>query len=263
MALPEQVADMPHPTHSRRGRPWRIAWTIVTMLLVQTAICGIAVLPVVAAWTALTARLPEPGAWRVAVVSLAIVPSYLLAALALPFVSAIVSRGLGWRTPPDAEMRVAEADWPILGWVQSMAATHVVRVFSGVLLRGTPVWTAYLRLCGARVGRRVYVNSLGVSDYNLLELGDDVVIGGDAHVAGHTVERGILKTARMRLDRDVTIGAGAVVDIGVEAEAGAQVGALAFVPKYTRLVAGGVYAGVPVRRIDQPAAADTEDARPG
>jgi hypothetical protein len=38
-----------------------------------------------------------------------------------------------------------------------------------------------------------------VSDYNLLECGDDVVIGGGVHLSGHTVEAGIVKTARIRL----------------------------------------------------------------
>ena len=68
-----------------------------------------------------------------------------------------------------------------------MAATHIVRVFAGVLFRGSPIWTD-LRLAGARLGRRVYINSLAMADYNLLEFGDDVVIGEDVHVSGHTVE---------------------------------------------------------------------------
>ncbi len=36
------------------------------------------------------------------------------------------------------------------------------------------------RVTGARIGRRVYVNTLFISDHNLLEFGDDVVIGADA-----------------------------------------------------------------------------------
>ncbi len=231
------------------------------MIVVQGLICGAAMVPAVAAWTLLLAWPVESAALRIAIVSLAILPSYVLFALALPFVSAVVTGALGWRTPPDAEMRIADVDWPLLRWAQAMAAIHVVRVFSGVLLRGTPVWTAYLRLCGARAGRRVYVNSLGVSDYNLLELGDDVVIGGGAHLAGHTVENGVVKTARVRLENGVTIGAGAVVDIDVEAGAGSHVGALGFVPKHSRLAAGGTYVGIPVRRIDEPQAA-AERGRP-
>ena len=74
-----------------------------------------------------------------------------------------------------------------------MVAIHIVRLFAGTLFRGTPIWSAYLRPNGARVGRRVYVNSLGVSDHNLLEFGDDVVIRGDVHLSGHTVAGGFVE----------------------------------------------------------------------
>ena len=102
-----------------------------------------------------------------------------------------------------------------MGWAQYMAAIHVVRVLAGTLFRGSPVWAAYQRLSGARIGRRFYVNSLAVSDYNLLAFGDDVVIGANVHLSGHTVEAGIVKTAGVRLANDVTIGVGAVVGHGV------------------------------------------------
>jgi acetyltransferase-like isoleucine patch superfamily enzyme len=108
-----------------------------------------------------------------------------------------------------------------------------------------------MRLNGARLGRGVFVNSLAVTDHNLLEFGENTVIGGGVHLSGHTVENGIVKTASVRLGRDVTVGVGAVVEIGVEAGAGCQIGALALVPKFSKLEAGGVYVGIPVRRIDQ------------
>jgi acetyltransferase-like isoleucine patch superfamily enzyme len=93
---------------------------------------------------------------------------------------------------------------------------------------------------------------LFVSDHNLLEFGDDVVIGSEVHLSGHTVEAGVVKTARVHLGRDVIIGLGAVIDIGVTVGDETQVGALSLVPKHTVLDAGGVYAGIPVRRIDRP-----------
>jgi acetyltransferase-like isoleucine patch superfamily enzyme len=140
--------------------------------------------------------------------------------------------------------------WPLLRWARYMASIHLVRVAAGQLLRGTPVWTSYLRLCGARIGRRVYVNTLGLSDYNLLEFGDDVVIGSDVHIAGHTVEGGVVKTAVVRLGAGVTIGIGSIVEIGVSAGDRAQVGALSFVPKHTVLASETLYVGIPAHPIE-------------
>ena len=212
-------------------------------------ICGASVLPVIMIWTVIPSVADSPVTLRIVVLSMALIPSYVLFALLLMFVSALTMRTLGWRTPADVETRISDFEWPLLRWVRHMVSIHVVRFFAGGLFRGSPVWTAYLRLAGARLGRHVYVNSLAVNDYNLLEFGDGVVIGDDVHLSGHTVEHGILKTGRVRLGRNVTVGVGSVVEIDVEAGDGCQVGALAVVPKHTRLAAGGTYAGIPARRI--------------
>jgi acetyltransferase-like isoleucine patch superfamily enzyme len=232
---------------------WRIGVTAVSIGLLQTIVCGLAVLPPALLWAALAHwAAPSRGAW-IGLVSIGLVPSYAVFALCLMAVSSVVNRLVGLRTPGDAEMRIADAEWRLMRWVQYVAAIHVVRALAGVLFRGSPVWTAYLRLNGARIGRRVYVNTLSISDHNLLELGDDVVIGADVHVSGHTVEAGVVKTAGVRLGHGVTIGIGTTIGIDVEIGAGSQVGALSLVPKHTTLEARAVYAGIPVRRL-QPSA---------
>ena len=156
----------------------------------------------------------------------------------------------GWRTPENAELPIREASWPLLHWARYMISIQFVRIFAGPLFRATPVWTLYMRLNGATMGARVFVNSLAVTDHNLLDFGDDVIVGGDVHLSGHTVENGMLKTARVRLGRGVTVGVGSVVGIGVEAGDRAQIGALSLVPKFSRLEGDAVYAGTPVRRLD-------------
>jgi acetyltransferase-like isoleucine patch superfamily enzyme len=226
-----------------------MAWTAVTLLLVQGIVCGVALLPVIAILNFILTLAGSNRVVLVALVSLALMPAYVLFALCLMMVSPLALRLLGWQTPPDASIRIADIDWLLLSWVRYGASIHLVRVVAGTLFRGTPLWTMHLRLAGARLGRRVYVNSLSVSDYNLLECGDDVVIGGSAHVAGHTVEGGVVKTARVRLGDRVTIGIGSVIEIGVEIGPDAQIGAMSFVPKYARLPGGVTYVGVPAEPI--------------
>lgn len=87
-------------------------------------------------------------------------------------------------------MRISDMEWRLLRWIRYAASLQVVRPIAGSLVRGTPLWTAHLRLCCARLGKRVYVNSLFVSDYNLLECGDDVVIGALSFVPKHTTLAG-------------------------------------------------------------------------
>jgi acetyltransferase-like isoleucine patch superfamily enzyme len=229
---------------------WRVAWTVASLVGVQTLVCAASAAPVVIIWLWLLPLAGSSAIARSALVSVAIVPSYVLFAVCLIMVSPLTLRLLRWRTPPDAEMRIADMDWPLLRWVRSAASLHLVRIVAGTLLRGTPLWTSYLRLSGARLGKRVYVNSLSLSDYNLLECGDDVVIGGAVHLSGHTVEAGVVKTARVRLGNNVTIGLASVIEIGVEIGSDTQVGALSFVPKYAKLKGGRVYVGSPAMPLE-------------
>jgi len=56
-----------------------------------------------------------------------------------------------------------------------------------------------------------------------------------------------------RAGRFVTVGLGSMVGINVEAGEKGQSGAMSVVLKGTRLDAGNVYAGVPVRKIERNA----------
>jgi acetyltransferase-like isoleucine patch superfamily enzyme len=249
------VNHQPRSWHATAAVMWRLGCTLVSIVVVEAIVCGAAALPVVVFWSRLTPWITLDTLARAAVFSVLLVPSYLAFAMCLMAASAAATRVTGARTPPDAVMPIAEMGWPLMRWARYMVASHLVRVLAGGIFRGSPIWTAYLRLNGAKIGRRVYVNSLFVSDHNLLEFGDDVVIGSEVHLSGHTVEAGVVKTARVRLGRDVTIGLGSVIDIGVTVGDGSQVGALSLVPKHTVLEAGAVYAGIPVRRMGSQSAA--------
>ena len=157
-------------------------------------------------------------------------------------------------------MSIKALDRPLMNWVRYMVSVHIVRLFAGSVFRATPLWTFYIRLNGARLGRGVYINSLAVNDHNLLEFGDRVVIGDGVHLSGHTVEHGVVRTARVRLGDEVTIGLGTVVGIGVEAGARSQIGALSFVPKFARLEADTTYVGAPVRALRESEEASWEQS---
>jgi len=222
---------------------------MTSLVLVEAVICGLSVLPVLVGWQILLDLPLGDGMGRLLLLSVAVAPSYVEFALLVMFLSAFIVRLVGWRTPADTTMRIDEMDWPLLTWVRYVTSIHVVRVFAGRLFCGSPIWTSYLRLNGAKLGRRVYVNSPFVSDHNLLEFDDGVVIGSEVHLSGHTAEHGVIRTGSVRLGRNVTIGLSSVIDIDVEAGPGCQVGALSFVPKHARLEAGAVYVGIPVHRL--------------
>ncbi len=229
-------------------RALRVGWAGLSVVLVESTLVALAALPslLLLQWLARSTA----GSARAVVLLCAFGPAYVLFAIALMILSALAMQVLGWRTPDHATLQVREMDWPLLDWARYLASAHLVRLVAGAVFRATPLWTMYLRLNGARIGRGVYVNSLEVMDHNLLELDEGVVIGAAAHLSGHTVEGGLVKTGAVHLGRNVTIGVGSVVGIDVTIGAGTQVGALSLVPKHARLADQAVYAGIPVQRID-------------
>ncbi len=220
----------------------------MSVVLLETALIALALLPVLAFihWQASWA---VPFGARLVLDALAFVPLYLTFAFLLVLYSALATRLLGWRTPEGVELRLSDYSWPVLDWGRYLMTIHVVRVFAGPVFRSTPFWSFYMRLNGARLGHEVWVNSLALMDHNLLDFGDGVVIGSDAHISGHIVERGMLKTARVTLGAGTVIGIGSVIGIGVRTGEATQVGALSVVPKHVELEAGAAYAGSPVQRI--------------
>jgi acetyltransferase-like isoleucine patch superfamily enzyme len=241
------------------ARAARVVWAVASIFVVESLVFGLSGLPAFLFWTwALSWATPPWPLVRPVILATSLVPAYLVFATTLIVVSAASTRLLGWRTTPGRAWRLDELDWGLLDWSRYMISTHVVRVLVGTFFRGSPLWTWYLRLNGARMGRGVYVNSLSISDHNLLEFGDAVVIGEGVHLSGHTVEGGVVKTGGVRLGAGVTVGLGSMIGIGVEAGERCQIGALSVVPKHSKLDAGATYAGVPVRRIERPAASPVE-----
>lgn len=229
-------------------RALRVGWAALSAFVVESGLIALAALPsfLLLEWLARSTAGPA----RPVVLLCALGLAYMLFAVWFMILSPLTMRVLGWRTPVDAWLRIAHLDWPVLDWARYLVSAHLVRLLVGGVLRATPLWTMYLRLNGARIGRGVYVNSLEVMDHNLLEFEDGVVIGAGAHLSGHTVEAGFLKTGAVHLGSNVTIGVGSVVGIDVTIGAGTQVGALSLVPKHTHLVERALYAGIPVQRID-------------
>ncbi len=224
----------------------RFAWAIGSAFLVESLVFGLAALPAVFFWEWHLSWDVSPHGLRVMILAMSLLPAYLIFAIALMALSGISTRLLGWRPRAPDDMRISELGWPLLNWARYSISIHVVRVFAGTILRTTPVWTWYMRLNGARMGRRVWINSLDVTDHCLLDFGDDVVIGAAVHLSGHTVERGLVRLAPVRLADGVTVGLGANVEIGVEAGPGCQIGAMSVVPKHAKLQAHTSYVGAPV-----------------
>jgi len=125
----------------------------------------------------------------------------------------------------------------------------VNRIFWIEAARTTSLLVLFYRLMGMRIGKRPVLNSTYLYDPDLVEIGDNVTIGGDAVILAHSGERGVLHLRRTRLGNNVDIGQSSVIMQGVTIGDGAQVGALSLVTRGTVIGEGEVWGGVPARRL--------------
>lgn len=134
-------------------------------------------------------------------------------------------------------------------WAHYNALILLVRYTCIDFVRVTPFIVLFHRLMGMRVGRRVQINTAIIGDSNLIEIGDDTVIGGDVTLVGHVAADGAFSTARVRIGSRVTVGLMSVIFPGVTIGDGAVVGPNSVVERGTEIGAGEVWAGVPARRV--------------
>src|SRR5207247_10139952 len=62
-------------------------------------------------------------------------------------------------------------------------------------LRGTPLLPWYLRLLGAKIGRRVYIGTTGFLEWDLVEIGDRTALNDDCVMQTHLFEYRALKSS--------------------------------------------------------------------
>jgi acetyltransferase-like isoleucine patch superfamily enzyme len=150
--------------------------------------------------------------------------------------------------------------WPAFQWASYNALILLVRYTCINFLRVTPLINLFHGLMGMKLGKRVQINTAIIGDSNLIEIGDDTVIGGDVTLVAHAAERGKLVTGRVRIGKRVTVGLMAVILPGCEIGDGAVVAAGAVLQKGTRIGPGEIWGGVPAHKLGTRKAPATADA---
>lgn len=230
----------------------RVTFGVALLLVSQSFIFGLAVLPALLFWQLVLSKTRDFGIldpWgRYVIVATSLIPAYIIFSISLMFISAGWNRLMRWRTE-EGEYAIHEYSWTLVRWASYNASISVVRIFCGEAMRATALWTYYLKANGAKIGKGVYVNTARLNDHNLLVLEEKAVVGGDAKLIAHLAENGRVKAKRVILRKRATIGVNSVVGPGVEIGENSAVGAMSFVPKNTIIPANEVWGGVPARVI--------------
>jgi acetyltransferase-like isoleucine patch superfamily enzyme len=110
----------------------------------------------------------------------------------------------------------------------------------------------FFRIIGAKLGKNVQINTWFLNDAYLLEIGDNVIIGGKTDISCHTFEGGKLVLKGIRIGSGTAIGQGCYISPGVTIGERCVIGQYSLVRKNTDIPARSIIsaiAGLPIRAV--------------
>ncbi|MGW1408280.1 Pls/PosA family non-ribosomal peptide synthetase [Streptomyces sp. NPDC002403] len=135
----------------------------------------------------------------------------------------------------------------------------VVVPLGASLLIGTPVLPPLLRRFGARIGRRTWIGTTYLTEFDLVEVGDDAEIGMHVSLQSHLFEDRVMKMSKVTVGAGASIGPRTVVLYDTVVGADVRLGALSLVMKGERLTAGTSWQGLPAEGATVAPARDASD----
>ena len=123
-------------------------------------------------------------------------------------------------------------------------------------LAGTPLLGPALRLFGAGIGKRCWIATTFLTEFDLVRVGDDACVGAATSLQTHLFEDRVMKMSTVNVGSRSSIGARTVVLYDSDVGDGTTVEAMSLVMKGEQLPAGTTWQGIPTRGVS--AASDAE-----
>jgi len=168
---------------------------------------------------------------------------YALVTLSVMIAGIVGKRLVLWRTTPGR--------YPLWGayffrWWLARQFTSMVHLG---LMQGTPLASFAMRLLGARVGKGVFVSGFEAGAIDLIEIGDDVTLGGKLSLANAEVIGNELVIGRIMIGKDAYIGTSCAIGHDVTIGEGAELADLTALAGGSRVAAFEHWDGSPGRKI--------------
>jgi non-ribosomal peptide synthetase-like protein len=241
--LPQRQASAAFPEEAISRPPLRLWLARGAIEFVRVTLPATALVVITSLLIAATIRLREE--FSVAEVVLVFPLLYALAAAGAGlFVVALKWLVIGRWVPTERPL------WSHFVWRTELVTgvrEHLADVFLLGLLRGTPFIAWYFRLLGARIGKRVYLDTTDLCELDLIAVGDEAELNDECTLQTHLFEDRVMKMSHIDVGPRCTIGAGSLVLYDTQMEAGASLGDLSLLMKSEVLPAGTRWEGVPAR----------------
>jgi non-ribosomal peptide synthetase-like protein len=171
--------------------------------------------------------------------------AYLAAALSVVGVIVALKWLIVGRYRPRVEPLWSHFVWRtelITGMYESAAVPALLR-----WLTGTPLLPLLLRLLGARIGRRVYMETTFLTEFDLVKVGSDSMLGGFTSLQTHLFEDRVMKMSEVTVGPGCTVGPRSVVLYDCSLGEGSTLDGLSLVMKGEALPLESDWRGIPAR----------------
>jgi non-ribosomal peptide synthetase-like protein len=140
--------------------------------------------------------------------------------------------------------------WSLFVWRSELVTSTYETLMSPMLLEplhGTPYINVFLRLLGARIGKRVFTDTTDITEFDLVTVGDDVALNSECGLQTHLFEDRVMKLGTIEVGDRASVGTISIVLYDAVMEPGARLGELSVVMKGERLPADTSWEGSPAQ----------------
>ncbi len=119
-------------------------------------------------------------------------------------------------------------------------------MFVGCLL-GTPYMNGFLKLMGANIGPRAFIDTSDLTEFDLINIGEDAAINFNAPLQAHLFEDRVMKVGKLNIGARSSVGCFSVILFDSVIEPDSHVGHISLVMKGETIPTGTFWEGSPAQ----------------
>lgn len=140
--------------------------------------------------------------------------------------------------------------WDLFIWkndIREFSYGYYINPHLTDLILGTPFIAVLYRAMGAKIGKRVFINTEGFAEFDLINIGDDVCINRDTLIQTHLYEDRIFKLGALKIENGCNVGVGSMVLYNTIMEPNSSLGSFSLLMKGETLPANTCWEGSPAQ----------------
>jgi len=128
----------------------------------------------------------------------------------------------------------------VTGVYENLLGDHILTP-----LAGTPLLPIVMRLFGCRIGKKVFLDTIFISEFDLVRIGHEAAVNFNSTMQTHLFEDRVLKMDYLTIGKMASVGNGAVVLYDTHMEEGSKLGSSSLLMKGEILSANTHWHGTP------------------